>query len=241
MRNALPLLLLLLPLHIFGQTTLAVHTSADVGSGAVTTSAIDTTGATLLVIETYSIFGPGAVSDSKGNIWTDSAQVGAHNTGAHVFSCNLPCTVGSGHTFTQAANGSGYPEGIIVLAFTGGRQLSSDWRDVNILTANRTFLNVTSDPPPNTIATAAWENTTAGVIALTVCVTEQGTGGTSTVDSSFAVSDHITGLTSAWKFIPAPSTTFDPTWTTPSDALHQGVLLQGFLGSVGSTYVPNFA
>ncbi len=89
----------------------------------ITTDAVNTTGADLIVINVgyYSGTTPTiAPSDSKGNTWT---ALTAHNqvstlVGNRMFYCAAP-TVGSGHTFTQedlVANA--YPS-IQMLAFSG--------------------------------------------------------------------------------------------------------------------------
>jgi len=85
-------------------SSLLVSAGAQGNTGTTTTSAIDTTGATLLVMVcTYAT--SASVSDSKSNTWTSlTAQ---SNTGIfnQIFYVNSATpTVGSGHTFTLTAS-----------------------------------------------------------------------------------------------------------------------------------------
>lgn len=102
----------------------ALVASADVqGNLNITTSAIDTTGANLIVInQTAFLAGIGVISDSKGNTWTALTQRGATAT-QRAYYCLNPA-VGSGHTFTS----TGITDGSLqVLAFgTSGVALTFD-------------------------------------------------------------------------------------------------------------------
>lgn len=91
---------------------LVAHVSAHSAAGGdITTTSIDTTGATLLVAA-VSATTP-SVSDSKGNTWaTAIAGTGVPTT--TMFYVKNP-TVGTGHTFT----GSGTVPAICVFAYSG--------------------------------------------------------------------------------------------------------------------------
>jgi hypothetical protein len=92
----------------------ALIAHASVANG--TTSAIDTTGATLLVAWDGSAT-PSAPTDSKSNSWTGlGVSVGASGFGgfAQAFYVANP-TVGSGHTFTSTSSFSG----LSIAAFSG--------------------------------------------------------------------------------------------------------------------------
>lgn len=90
------------------------HAQAITDSGSpATTAAVDTTGATLLVVIVHTIFALSgtSISDSKSNIWQPLTIYGA-NTGfpdstLQMYYAYNP-TVGTGHTFSGAATG-GYP------------------------------------------------------------------------------------------------------------------------------------
>ena len=79
--------------------SLVAQTKAS-GANTFTTSAIDTTGANLLVIfvSRYSVTSA-TLSDSKGNSWTKLSNASGTNIVGSFFYCTNP-TVGSGHTFT---------------------------------------------------------------------------------------------------------------------------------------------
>jgi hypothetical protein len=101
--------------------SLIAHAGSNTpGTSGCSTSAIDTTGADLLVVCASQFSGstPGAVSDSKGNTWTGlTAQSGAGGTAnayARMFYVQGG-TVGAGHTFTYSGGFSSFA----VLAFSG--------------------------------------------------------------------------------------------------------------------------
>ena len=112
--------------HADAAIALVAHTSAQSTGGAgaaVTTSAIDTTGSTLLVVSvSWYLDGGGtlAVSDSKGNTWVQITSAifdpGSARTQTVLFYVKNP-TVGTGHTFT--CGGAGTYCGIFVATFSG--------------------------------------------------------------------------------------------------------------------------
>lgn len=89
-------------------------TIATGNSSGGTTSAIDTTGANLIVLA-VSYFSATTISDSYGNTWTalSPSTAAGGNPVEQLFYCPLPI-VGSGHTFTALS----YPA-IYVLAVSG--------------------------------------------------------------------------------------------------------------------------
>lgn len=91
----------------FGYLVSAVQQGTSAGSG--NTSAIDTTGANLIVIN---VSGGVTPTDSKSNTWTSLTAT----TNSQLWYCYNP-TVGSGHTF--AANGASSFASISVAAFSG--------------------------------------------------------------------------------------------------------------------------
>lgn len=99
--------------------SLIAHTSAQSADGSnVVTSAIDTSGATILVVAVSSFLPGGAVTitDSKGNTWTSLTAHSQTNNRLCLHYAKNP-TVGSGHTFTGAAS-STFP-GLAVQAWSG--------------------------------------------------------------------------------------------------------------------------
>lgn len=101
-----------------GGGALLVSVKAGSSNGdSVTSSGIDTTGATLLVaVMGYGTGATPSFTDSKGNTWTAWTNQAGGVTSAKTYRC-FPTTVGAGHTFTGTATG-GAPS-IIVAAFSG--------------------------------------------------------------------------------------------------------------------------
>jgi len=91
------------------------HTMASGNAGA-TTPAINTTGATLVVMNVAANTGY-TVSDSKGNTWNTLTPVGNATFGFSTLWYCSPCTVGTGHTFTFS--GASLLGSIFVAAFSG--------------------------------------------------------------------------------------------------------------------------
>lgn len=91
------------------------HTFIAGSAAGGTSPAIDTTGASLLVIHLsdYSAAGAGVVSDSKGNTWVKDVESSQGASRSAIFHAANPA-VGSGHTFTIVASNSGAE----VLAFS---------------------------------------------------------------------------------------------------------------------------
>lgn len=83
---------------------LIANASASGLSPAITTGAINTTGANLLVMGVAYYTGSAipTVSDSKGNTWTALTSRGSSDAGAKIFYC-VPSSVGAGHTFSVTA------------------------------------------------------------------------------------------------------------------------------------------
>lgn len=107
-----------------------VAQSAGGNATTVTTSAVDTSGATLLVMIVTGFFPPTATpTDSKSNTWTGTPAVASTRM---YYAWNA--TVGSGHTFTW---NEAVFAGITVLAFSGV-QTSSDPLDTQTTNASGT-------------------------------------------------------------------------------------------------------
>lgn len=106
--------------------SLIANTGAGSAAGnTITTSAIDTTGANLLVLSVSdsNSVAIGTVSDSKGNTWTPRTAYSGATARTKLFYVASP-TVGSGHTFTYTVTGS-FPT-ICVIAFAGAHATPYD-------------------------------------------------------------------------------------------------------------------
>lgn len=110
-----------------GFSLVASAASAGMLLGPVTTSAIDTTGANLLVVAVSQYNGAtiGTLTDSKGNTWIGlTAVTGSAETYARLYYCPSP-TVGSSHTFTFDNGGSlGGLYGVVAIQAWSGANAS---------------------------------------------------------------------------------------------------------------------
>ena len=103
-------------------TRLVSANAGSVNQNDVTTSAIDTTGAKLIVIA-VAHEAPSAVTptDSKGNTWTLRSDHKSTNLGVYFYESVNP-TVGTGHTFTLTSSGDFPGIGVAAYSSTGTPQ-----------------------------------------------------------------------------------------------------------------------
>lgn len=103
--------------------TVVAHAAAGTaGAAGSTTAAIDTTGATLIVIGTvYDSAKNPTISDSKGNTWTalTSTDIGSGNGRTQLYYCLNP-VVGLLHTFSSLQAASAASIAVIALSGTAG-------------------------------------------------------------------------------------------------------------------------
>lgn len=164
--------------------SLIAHVSAgSSGGGDVTTAAIDTTGANLIIVHVARYDPVGIettyrVDDNKSNTYTDRTE---HKTSvvASRISDVLSPTVGSGHTFTVTgiSGGNSFPT-INVLAFSG----ATTGYDID------TGATATSASTLNTGSLAAAEN---DMLFVTGLVFGDNSAGAVSVDSSFNIQDSV--------------------------------------------------
>lgn len=105
--------------------SLLASTTAAPGANGGASSAIDTTGADLLLacVVVLTTVPTLSMSDSNGNTWTALTTSGTSGTlRARIYYC-LPSSVGAGHTFTFTGTGT-FAE-FTVLAFSGVRTASA--------------------------------------------------------------------------------------------------------------------
>lgn len=97
-----------------------------------TSSAIDTTGANLLVVAYSHVAGATpTLSDSKGNTWSSVAvSVGGADWDLRLY-YSVPSSVGSGHTFTVAAGGAEVQASVSVQAWAGAATTPLDQTNNN--------------------------------------------------------------------------------------------------------------
>lgn len=149
--------------------------AANVGGGGVTTSAIDTAGANLIVIATGI---SGAISDSKGNTYT---QITAGDPGCRLWYCANP-TVGSGHTFTIDGTSNFSP--IAVQAFAGAHASPLDNNTVNSAVGTTVQPGSITPSVNNCLLVAAMSNPSAALTTTSI-----DSGFTQTCDRGFVGSN----------------------------------------------------
>lgn len=186
--------------------------STNGGINGVTSGAIDTTGANLLIasVSWYPAAGADVTitefSDSKGNTWTPLNLAGIINSSVsanRLFYC-VPTSVGSGHTFTVTETGS-YAS-ISVLALSGMSATPFDQQAQNDSPASTSI-------QPGSI-TASQAN------AVLVTGLSFSTSGTISINSSFVTPvtvDYVPGnglgSSISWRIDTSASAT-NPTWST---------------------------
>lgn len=195
--------------------TFALISNTSAGSGdalSVTTSAIDTTGANLLVVAVASYNGATAstLSDSKGNTWNARTAYSDAGTGGIVriqlFYASSP-TVGTGHTFTGSSPGSGSYPCIAVAAFSGANTTpyASESGDTDGSSG--------STDQPGTVTPGSNNN------LIITGVAHNNAGSTMSVNESFTISNQTTavgsqcvGVAMGYQ-IQTTATARNPTWT----------------------------
>ena len=188
--------------------TVIAHTAiGSPDTNAVTTSAIDTTGADLLVVgaSVYDVFMDATnISDSKSNTWTALAESGANShTRTIIYYCRGG-TVGAGHTFTVGRNTS--YDTITVLALSGSVASPQDQSAVNT-TQNTTSQSTTSITPTNN-----------GQMIITILSGNPDIG-TISIDSGMTISDAVANVAGQHMagamayFYQATAAAFNPTWS----------------------------
>lgn len=122
------------------------------GTAPVTTTAINTTGANLIVLSLIHTNSQPTVTDSYGNLWTPLTALGSSQV-SRLFYCVNP-TVGPGHTFTATQSLESYPV-LGVLAVSGASDTPFDVE--NGSTGNSTSLqpgNITPTQDGSLVVTA---------------------------------------------------------------------------------------
>lgn len=202
MRNLL-ILALLGCAHAFGAVALVAHTAAATSNtNNVTTSGIDTTGATLIVIAVNSLEAATvpAITDSKSNVWVQFSTRGAGTGNGEVtILYSLVQTVGSSHTFTATQTSSFMS--IEVQAFSGTLGSIETFRSAASLTPGSVtpFLN------NSLVVTAVNSNGTVSGFSLT--------GGFTISDSNAGTPGTSFGGSMAY-LIQTSAAAANPTWTT---------------------------
>jgi hypothetical protein len=186
--------------------SLVAHTGVQ-GTNAVytlTSSAIDTTGADLLVVFSQIAGGTVTLSDSKSNTWNTLTQYSSANK-IQISWCT-PSSVGAGHTFTLTQVTAAST--LFVQAWSGSHATQG------AITESGHSYSGSSDTSMSTNSI-----TPAGNGYLVVSGVSAGTGTIYSVDSSLALSDSLevttTGrITAAMAYYEQPTAgAINPTWS----------------------------
>lgn len=171
------------------------------GSGAATTSAIDSSGSNLIVIFAAGFGSLGSFSDSMGNTWTPLTGQGGGSRNGQLAYCVNP-TVGAGHTFSN----SGAFMGVCAAAFSGASATPFDSESGSAGVAQ-----------PGSI-------TPAGDNEILICGLSTSDSGTQAIDSGFTISDQrgevggvSVGAGLAY-LIQTSGSAVNPSWTPASNA-----------------------
>lgn len=198
--------------------TLLAHISANPGGTGGTSGAINTTGATFLVVA-GSCQGTqlsGVVTDSKSNTWVFQRYGAGTDVDVYIAVCYSPI-VGSGHTFTYTTGVATFPS-FEVMAFN------------NIVTSAFNQSAGTSGTSSTIQAGSVTPSVAKTLIIATVAINNNG-GGSVSIDSSYSITDSVAfsgglyyGSSSAYKVLSSASAQ-NPTWnlTNSSTGLSAGI------------------
>lgn len=187
-----------------------IQTGSTNGGVSVTTTAINTTGADLLLLTVayYSTL-PTTLSDSYSNTWSLISNQSPGGQSAAFYRASGSPTVGTGHTFT-ASGGTTYPN-LAIMAWSGSAASPLDQFNGS---------SGTSTPPGSITPTVANE---------LVCLAS-GTGATfgttpsgyTLVDTASQASGQSIGVGTCYQ-IQTAATATNPTWTNS-----QGIIIASF-------------
>ncbi len=221
-----PLILMLSALPCFGAYAIVSNVAAGAGSAnTVTTGAINTTGATLLVMGTSQCSLAtcsgvlGAPTDSKGNTWTPLTTQTQGGAVSKIYYSKNP-TVGASHTFTFAGT-SIFPS-ISVAAFSGADITSPFDQQSGGVQASSTTSATGNITPLNT--SELWVSSSCQGAAQTTVVPGNGTAPASS-SINYSAGVHF-GVALSYK-IQTSIVTEQETWTY-SAAIPSAVTIASF-------------
>lgn len=181
------------------------HVATTILDGAGTTSSIDTTGASLLVVGVSS-YGPpsgsATISDSKSNTWTLLTLYAGVDYGIQVYYATNP-SVGSGHTVTTGG-GLSFP-GLVFSAFSGVDTASPfDVENGNSAIASTNQAGTVTPSNANSLVISAAAIRQSGMLPTSI------DGGFTILDQGGGVSGIAVGMA---YLIQTSIAAADPTWT----------------------------
>lgn len=155
-----------------GLTATASVASPNGGAQTITTSAINTSGANLLVAITGGATSTNTLKDSKGNVWTAVNPILFTGNSAIVniwYASPGTSQVGSGHTFTASTIGTIY-WALLVMSFSGASSSPYDFAQTTGTQSSGTSISLPSLTPSTSgalIVTAACLNNTSSTSGIT--------------------------------------------------------------------------
>jgi hypothetical protein len=241
------LLQTLRPLTLLPAIVLVISQTAGSSSGmAITSVAVDTTGANFLLVQMSYLTSVGAtLADSKSNSWAGLTAQGMGASSSGVFAYVASPTVGTGHTFTASCIGgsSCYPS-VIVWAFSGV-MATSPLDGQNGLNANNSTTAVQAATAITTTSAGdlCVSGITSGTAGLSVTNDVVGGGSGDTGMNANQIYQTNSGLNfgegSAY-VIEGAAGSVNPQWTPNGGQQLQGVMTACFkpaAGAGGPTFV----
>lgn len=183
--------------------TLLAHTSALGGANSATTSGIDTTGASLLIVAVASFNTP-TLSDSAGNTFTGLTQQTAGHFSIQLFECYSPIT-SSSDTFT--VSGANSYASLAVAAFSGTSGSAVDTSSGATDTTGSSTLQTGSITPTHND-----ELIVSGVTVSDWTATLSVNSGLTITDQVASASGMGAGVALAY-LVQASAAAINPTWT----------------------------
>lgn len=187
---------------------------ASINSNTVTSNAITTTGATLIiaiVVDYTAATVLGSVTDNKSNTWSQAVSQAESLVSRTTIFYSKPTSVGASHTFTYTSAATSYPT-IYVMAFSGTGTITVD------STNGQSNSNMSST---NILQTGTASPSQTYELVVTGVNFWQGSAG-STINNSFIVTDtqgFISSLNfgggAAYLIQSSVASPVNPTWTSP--------------------------
>ncbi len=210
-----------------GGPALVAHTGAATPGSPwqfITTSAIDTTGATFLVLS-LAFYAPTVtvtISDSKSNTWTALTRRGAGtDVDILTYVCYSP-TVGSGHTFSLDSSPNGSFATMEVMAFSGITASA-----VNTSTGASTSSSSTGQPGSITPSVA-------NTLVITAVAFDDNASGAVSINGGYTISDTVPYGTannfggSAAYIVLTSASAQNPTWNVTNSAVQVTAAIAAF-------------
>lgn len=184
-----------------------------------TTTAINTTGANLIVLALgwYVGSATATVSDSKGNTWIALTDVSGGFSKHQIYYAKN-ATVGTGHTFTISMSTSAWP-GAFVYAISGADTTAP-------FDVQNSFANVLSSGPISIAVTP----TINGSFIVTGLRTGNATTSTVSIDLSFILTKNTGGA--AAYIIQTTAATINPTWNYSGGNQGAAITIASFKPSI---------